>query len=98
MTARITLVFLALAYAAAALLTYGAFRRFPDRSTQSVALWLLLYVATIVYPAIWTVQQRRILRRLGLDHHRELRQRAWAPMMVGGTALAIALALFFRVG
>lgn len=90
-------VFLAVSYGAAAVLTYLAFRRYPDQSVMAAVQWVLFYVVTVVYPFIWTAQQFRLLKELGLQHSRALHQRAWAPVIVGGTALLAALTLLFRV-
>jgi len=48
-----------------------------------------------VYPLIWTVQNLRLVRKLGLDQPQQLRQYAWAPVIVGGTSLIAGLSLLF---
>jgi hypothetical protein len=52
-------------------------------------------VVTVVYPAVWTIQELRLLRKLGLEQSKPLRRYAWAPVIVGGTSLLIGLSLLF---
>jgi len=90
-------VVLAVSFALASALMYVAFRRYPDDSALAAVQWMLFYVVTVIYPVGWTVQHFRLLRRLGLDDRKDLRQHAWAPMIVGVTSLAIALSLLLRL-
>jgi len=74
-------------------LTYVTFRRYPDHSGMAAVQWLLFYVVTVVYPLIWTLQNLRLVRKLGLDQSQQLRRYAWAPVIVGGTSLLTGLSL-----
>ena len=82
-------------YVAATALTYVTFRRYPDRTGVAAVQWLLFYVVTVVYPAVWTIQELRLLRKLRLEESQALRRYAWAPVIVGGTSLLIGLSLLF---
>jgi len=82
-------------YVAATALTYVTFRRYPDRTGVAAVQWLLFYVVTVVYPAVWTIQEVRLLRKLRLEESQALRRYAWAPVIVGGTSLLIGLSLLF---
>ena len=92
---RIAIPLLVAIYAAASGLTYVTFRRYPDHSGAAATEWLLFYVVTVIYPAVWTVQELRLLRKLGLEHSQALRRYAWAPVIVGGTSLLVGLSLLF---
>jgi hypothetical protein len=52
-------------------------------------------VVTVIYPAVWTIRELRLLRKLGLEQSQALRRYAWAPVIVGGTSLLIGLSLLF---
>jgi hypothetical protein len=93
MNRKIGIPFLAALYVAASGLTYVTFRRYPDHSGTAAMQWLLFYLATVIYPAVWTAQELRLVRKLGLDQSRALRQHAWAPVIVGGTSLLMGLSL-----
>jgi len=93
MSRRIVIPLLASVYLMAGGLTYVTFRRYPDHSGAVVAQWLLFYVVTVIYPAIWTLQHLRLLRKLGLEQSQPLRRYAWAPVIVGGTSLLLGLSL-----
>jgi len=95
MRGRIAIAFLAVMYVTASALVYATFRRYPDPSGVAATQWLLFYVVTVVYPAVWTFQQLRLLRKLGLEPSRALQRHAWAPVIVGGTSLLIGLSLLF---
>jgi hypothetical protein len=92
---KIAIACLVVIYAMASGLTYVTFRRYPDHSTATVVQWLLFYVVTVLYPSIWTVQNLRLVRKLGLDQSQQLRRYAWAPVIVGGTSLLTGLSLLF---
>ena len=93
MTNKIAIATLALIYVVASGLTYATFRRYPDHSGTAAVQWLLFYVVTVVYPLVWTVQNLRLVRTLGLNHSQALRRYAWAPVVVGGTSLLTGLSL-----
>ena len=61
------ILLLVVIYAAASGLTYVTFRRYPDPSGVAATQWLLFYVVTVLYPAVWTIQELRLLRKLGLE-------------------------------
>jgi hypothetical protein len=84
---------LAVSYIAATALTYVTFRRYPDQSGMAASQWLLFYIVTVIYPAVWTVQELRLLRKLGLQDSIPLRRHAYAPVIVGVTCLIAALTL-----
>lgn len=89
------ILLLVIIYVIASALTYVTFRRYPDRTGVAAVQWLLFYVVTVVYPAVWTIQELRLLRTLSLDEVQALRRYAWAPVIVGGTSLLIGLSLLF---
>ncbi len=89
------LLLLAIIYVIASALTFVTFRRYPDRTGVAAVQWLLFYVVTVVYPAIWTIQELRLLRTVSIHEARALRRYAWAPVIVGGTSLLIGLSLLF---
>ena len=95
MTSKLVIPLLAVIYVAASALTYVTFRRYPDPTGVAATQWLLFYVVTVVYPAVWTIQELRLLRKLGLEQSKPLRRYAWAPVIVGGTSLLIGLSLLF---
>jgi hypothetical protein len=95
MKKSIVVVFLAVNYAVASGLVYVTFRRYPDHSTAATIQWMLLYLVSVIYPIGWTMQQLKAIRKLGLEDSRVLRRQAWAPVIVGGTTLLIALSLLF---
>ena len=95
MTSKLVIPLLAVIYVAASALTYVTFRRYPDRTGVAAVQWLLFYVVTVVYPAVWTIQELRLLRTLSIDEVQALRRYAWAPVIVGGTSLLIGLSLLF---
>jgi hypothetical protein len=82
-------------YAMASGLTYVTFRRYPDHSGTAAVQWFLFYIVTVVYPLIWSVQNLRLVRKLGLDDSQPLRRYAWAPVIVGATSLLTGLSLLF---
>lgn len=92
---RIAIACLAVIYAMASSLTYVTFRRYPDQSGMTAVQWLLFYVVTVVYPLVWTVQNLRLVRKLEIDQSEQLRRYAWAPVIVGMTALLTGLSLLF---
>ena len=89
------ILLLVIIYVIASALTYVTFRRYPDRTGVAAVQWLLFYVVTVVYPAVWTIQELRLLRTLSIDEVQTLRRYAWAPVIVGGTSLLIGLSLLF---
>jgi hypothetical protein len=91
----LALTLLAFVYIGATALTYVTFRRYPDQSGTAMTQWLLFYVVTILYPIVWTVQELRLLRKLGLEQSHPLRRYVWAPVIVGGTSLLTGLSLLF---
>jgi hypothetical protein len=93
MKKKLAIAFLLAMYVMASALTYVTFRRYPDHSGAAVLQWLLFYIVTAVYPPIWTLQTLRLVRKLGFDHSEPLRRSAWAPVIVGGTALLTGLGL-----
>src|SRR5262245_16694849 len=95
MRSRLVIFLLVVMYVTASALTYVTFRRYPDRTGVAAVQWFLFYVVTVVYPAVWTVQGLRLLRKLRLDDSQVLRRYAWAPVIVGGTSLLIGLSLVF---
>jgi hypothetical protein len=95
MRSRLMIAFLVVIYVAATALTYVTFTRYPDRTGVAAVQWLLFYVVTVVYPAVWTLQEVRLLRKLRLEESQALRRYAWAPVIVGGTSLLIGLSLLF---
>jgi hypothetical protein len=95
MNNKIAIVCLVAIYAMASGLTYVTFRRYPDHSGAAAVQWFLFYIVTVVYPPIWTFQNLRLVRKLGLDHSQPLRRYAWAPVIVGGTSLLTGLSLLF---
>jgi hypothetical protein len=95
MIRRLRISFLVVGYIAATALTYVTFRRYPDQSGIAAAQWLLFYIVTVIYPAVWTIQELRLLRKLGLADSHPLRRHAWAPVIVGTTSLIAGLALLF---
>jgi hypothetical protein len=95
MTRKVVIPLLSVIYVTATGLTYVTFRRYPDHSGAAAMQWLLFYVVTVIYPAVWTVQELRLLRKLGLEHSQVLRRYAWAPVIVGGTSLLLGLSLLF---
>jgi hypothetical protein len=92
---KVAIACLVVIYAMASGLSYVTFRRYPDHSGTAAVQWLLFYIVTVVYPSIWTVQNLRLVRKLGLDHSQTLRRHAWAPVIVGGTSLLTGLSLLF---
>jgi hypothetical protein len=92
---KVAIACLVVIYAMASGLSYVTFRRYPDHSGTASVQWLLFYIVTVVYPSIWTVQNLRLVRKLGLDHSQTLRRYAWAPVIVGGTSLLTGLSLLF---
>ena len=95
MRSRLMIALLVVIYVAATALTYVTFRRYPNRTGVAAVQWLLFYVVTVVYPAVWTIQEVRLLRKLRLEESQALRRYAWAPVIVGGTSLLIGLSLLF---
>jgi hypothetical protein len=93
MTNKTAIAILVVLYVVASGLTYATFRRSPDHSGTAVVQWLLFYIVTVVYPLVWTVQNLRLVRKLGLEHSQALRRYAWAPVVVGGTSLLTGLSL-----
>jgi hypothetical protein len=91
----IAIACVAVIYAMTSGLAYVTFRRYPDHSSTAVMQWLLFYVVTVVYPLIWTMQNLRLARTLGLDQSQPLRRHAWAPVIVGATSLLTGLSLLF---
>jgi len=81
-------------YLMASGLTYVTFRRYPDHSGTATVQWIFCYIVTVVYPLIWTVQNLRLVRKLGLDQS-QLRRYAWGPVIVGMTSLIAGLSLVF---
>jgi len=90
---KVAIACLVVIYAMASGLSYVTFRRYPDHSGTAAVQWLLFYIVTVVYPLIWTVQNLRLVRKLGLDHSQPLRRFVWAPVIVGGTSLLTGLSL-----
>jgi hypothetical protein len=88
---------MALGYVGATFVAYVAFRRFPDQSPPALIQMALFYLVTVIYPIGWSVQHGRLLKRLGLHQRLELRRQAWAPVIVGGTALLIGVSLLLRL-
>ena len=95
MNNKVAIACLVVIYTMASGLTYVTFRRYPDHSGMAAVQWLLFYVVTVVYPLIWTVQNLRLVRKLGLDQSQQLRRHTWAPVIVGGTSLIAGLSLLF---
>ena len=95
MNNKVAITCLVVIYAMASGLTYVTFRRYPDHSGMAAVQWLLFYVVTVVYPLIWTVQNLRLVRKLGLDQSQQVSRYAWAPVIVGGTSLLTGLSLLF---
>jgi|SRR4026208_14225 hypothetical protein len=95
MRSKFMILLLVIIYVIASALTYVTFRRYPDRTGVAAVQWLLFYVVTVVYPAVWTIQELRLLRTLSIDEVQALRRYAWAPVIVGGTSLLIGLSLLF---
>ena len=95
MKKTMTIALLVVIFVMASALTYVTFRRYPDQSGMATVQWLLFYIVTVVYPAIWTAQNLRLVRKLGLDQSHQLRRYAWAPVIVGGTSLITGLSLLF---
>jgi hypothetical protein len=93
MKKKLAIAFLVVIYVMASGLTYVTFRKYPDHSGAAALQWLLFYIATAVYPPIWTFQNLRLLQKMGLDQSQPLRRHAWAPFIVGGTALLTGLGL-----
>ena len=93
MKSKIAIAFLVVIYVMASGLTYVTFLRYPDRSGQAAVQWLLFYIVTVVYPLIWTLQNLRLVRKLGFDQSQPLRRYAWAPVVVGMTSLLTGLSL-----
>jgi len=92
---KVAIACLGVIYVLASGLTCVAFRRYPDHSGTAAVQWIFFYIVTVVYPLIWTVQNLRLVRKLGLDQPQQLRQYAWAPVIVGGTSLIAGLSLLF---
>jgi hypothetical protein len=78
-------------------LMYAALSRYPVESATAALQWFSLYLFAVVYPAGWVFLHFRVLRRLGLEDRKELRQHAWAPIVVGTTSFAIAISLLMRL-
>jgi hypothetical protein len=95
MNNKIAIALLVVIYVTASGLTYATFLRYPDQSGTAAMQWLLFYIVTAVYPPIWTLQNLRLVRKLGLDQSQPLRRYAWAPVIVGGTSLLTGLGLLF---
>jgi len=92
---KVAIACLVVIYTMASSLTYVTFRRYPDQSGMTAVQWLLFYVVTVVYPLVWTVQNLRLVRKLEIDQSEQLRRYAWAPVIVGMTALLTGLSLLF---
>jgi hypothetical protein len=92
---KIAIACVVVIYAMASGFTYVMFRRYPDHSITAAVQWLLFYVVTVIYPLIWTMQNLRLVRTLGLDQSQPLRRHAWAPVIVGATSLLTGLSLLF---
>jgi hypothetical protein len=95
MRSKIMVPLLAVSYVAATALTYLTFRRYPDQSSAAAMQWLLFYVVTVIYPAVWTMQELRLLRKLGLQDSDPLVRHSWAPVIVGASCWIAGLALVF---
>ena len=95
MNNKVAITCLVVIYAMASGLTYVTFRRYPDHSGTAAVQGILIYTVTVVYTPIWTFQNLRLVRKLGLDQSQPLRRYAWAPVIVGGTSLLTGLSLLF---
>ena len=93
MNNKVAIACLVVIYAMASGLTYVTFRRYPDHSGMALVQWLLFYIVTVVYPLIWTVQNLRLVRKLGFDQAQQVSRYAWAPVIVGVTSLLTGLSL-----
>jgi hypothetical protein len=93
MNNKVAIACLVVIYTMASSLTYVTFRRYPDHSGMAVVQWLLFYIVTVVYPLIWTVQNLRLVRKLGFDQTQQVSRYAWAPVIVGVTSLLTGLSL-----
>lgn len=80
-------------YAAGTFLVWNAFQVYPDHSAMSVFRWSAIYVVAVIQPIVWSFYHLRVLRSKGLEIDRQLRAIAFAPMIVGGITLLIALNL-----
>ena len=56
--------------------------------------WFMFYLASVIWPAIWTYRSLQMLQGEAPDAKR--RVFAWAPVIVGVTTMAAALSLIER--
>ena len=80
-------------YVVATVLVWNAFRSYPDHSAISIFRWVAIYVVAVIQPVVWSFHHLRVLRAKGLQIDRQLRTVAYAPMVIGGLTLLIALNL-----
>jgi len=80
-------------YVAGTFLVWNAFRSYPDHSAVSIFRWIAIYVVAVLQPIVWSFYHVRVLRAKGLEIDGQLRTVAFAPMVIGGLTLLIALNL-----
>lgn len=56
--------------------------------------WLMFYIVSVLWPAIWTYHALR--RENGVTTDLKTRAFAWGPVIVGATTMAAALTLIER--
>jgi hypothetical protein len=83
---------LAVNYTGVTALVYLEFRDYPDHSATAIIHWAFLYFVALVQPVIFGLLIARGLRDQGLTR-RKLRFCTFAPGIVGGVTLLIALSL-----
>src|SRR5687767_1161178 len=77
-------------------IVYQTFARLGDNSAAAHWSYVVLYVGAVLFPAWWAGAHLRAFRKLGLPLTRELRMRAWSPVMIGITTLATGIGLILR--
>jgi hypothetical protein len=80
-------------YVVGTVLVWNAFRWYPDHSAISIFRWVAIYVVAVIQPIVWSFHHVRVLRAKGLQIDGQLRTVAFAPMVIGGLTLLIALNL-----
>ena len=80
-------------YAVGTVLVWNAFQGYPDHSAVSIFRWVAIYVVAVIQPIVWSFHHVRVLRAKGLHIDGQLRTVAFAPMVIGGLTLLIALNL-----
>ena len=93
MPKRVLVAVVAFGYVMATVAVVVGWSRQTPHTGWLTAQWLMLYLASVVYPAWWSLKLNRALSARDGSDVRALPGLRWAPVIVGGTSLLFALRL-----